>query len=236
MPSCARTCGWNCSTNSLRASACASSLSVTSAAYAALATAGSKNCTFARPCDLAEYIAVSACLMSSSDVCPSPGKIATPSDGVTEIVRPSASTGASMTVSSCAATSATWRRDSMPGSSTMNSSPPKRATRSVGAQVGGDAIGQRLQQRVADQVAERIVDALEVVEVDEQQRQRLAVLARRRHQALELLVEAQRGWAGRSASRGAPCSGCAPARHGGRGCRARWSCAAARRCASSCAR
>ena len=51
--------------------------------------------------------------------------------------------------------------------STANSSPPRRATTSLVAdgahQPGGDAA----QQLVADRVAERVVDALEVVEVDE---------------------------------------------------------------------
>ena len=50
--------------------------------------------------------------------------------------------------------------------------------------------GHRLQQRVADQVAERVVDALEVVEVDEQQRQRAwPQRARRSQQRLEVLHE-----------------------------------------------
>ena len=58
-----------------------------------------------------------------------------------------------------------------------------------GAQAGGDAQRHRLQQPVAGQVAERIVDALEVVEVDEQQRQRRAVLAAGVRQLLEVLDE-----------------------------------------------
>ena len=46
------------------------------------------------------------------------------------------------------------------------------------AQACGDARGHGLQQAVADEVPQRIVDALEVVEVDEQQRQRRVGRAR----------------------------------------------------------
>ena len=95
----------------------------------------SKHWWLARPRDLARYIALSAFLISSSGVLASPGKTATPIDGVTEIGRPSALTGTSIAASSLRATSSTsWRCcscDGPPCSSTMNSSPPKRATRSV---------------------------------------------------------------------------------------------------------
>jgi len=85
----------------------------------------------ARPRAFARYIAVSAFLISSSAVWPSCGNIEMPTDGVTEISRPSAFTGTSIAASSFCVASSTSARCSTPGSSTMNSSPPKRATRSV---------------------------------------------------------------------------------------------------------
>ncbi len=59
----------------------------------------------------------------------------------------------------------------------------------AGAQRAGDAACHRLQQRIAGKVAERVVHALEVVEVDEQQRERGAARAGLRHQRLGLLDE-----------------------------------------------
>ena len=59
------------------------------------------------------------------------------------------------------------------------------------AQAVGEPRGHGGEQRVADEVAERVVDALEVVEVDEQQRQPRALAARQLHEPLELVVEAR---------------------------------------------
>ena len=64
-------------------------------------------------------------------------------------------------------------RPSIAGSSksstiTMNSSPPRRASRSVSRSAVDSDCGHLLQQLVADPVAERVVDVLEAVEVDEQ--------------------------------------------------------------------
>ena len=54
------------------------------------------------------------------------------------------------------------------GTTTTNSSPPNRPTRSDGAQHRGDAVGDERQDLVARRVPEGVVDQLEVVEVDEQ--------------------------------------------------------------------
>ena len=55
----------------------------------------------------------------------------------------------------------------------MNSSPPRRARKAAAAGGSVQAPGHVLQHPVAETVAERIVDGLEVVDVDEQQRQLL---------------------------------------------------------------
>ena len=62
---------------------------------------------------------------------------------------------------------------------TMNSSPPKRLTlmRSVGE--GGELLGHGVDQAVADRMAERVVDALEIVEVEDDQRAAAVVVAGR---------------------------------------------------------
>ena len=59
----------------------------------------------------------------------------------------------------------------------MNSSPPWRLTVVAGADRVEQATRDRAQEPVAHVMAERIVDGLEVVEVDEQQRD-LAAVAR----------------------------------------------------------
>ena len=61
---------------------------------------------------------------------------------------------------------------SRPASSTTNSSPPSRATRSVGRIPLGQHPGHLDQHRVADEVAERVVDGLERVDVDHEDRHR----------------------------------------------------------------
>ena len=76
------------------------------------------------------------------------------------------------------------------------------------ARAAAQAVGDQLEQFVADRMAERIVDALELIEIEAQHREALAAL-----DALELVIQplAQRarGWADRSARRGAPCGRCA---------------------------
>ena len=90
-----------------------------------------------------------------------------------------------------------------------NSSPPKRATVSTGRTAEAIRGAIVAQQRVADLVAERVVDDLEVVEVDEQHRQRPR--ARGGPARARGGRTAACGWAGRSARRAAP-GGAAAAR------------------------
>ena len=73
-------------------------------------------------------------------------------------------------------------------SSTQNSSPPQRAATSRGAQRAGDALGHAAQHRVAGRVAVGVVDALEVVDVEQQHGGRPA-LGRRGAARLQLLGE-----------------------------------------------
>ena len=72
-----------------------------------------------------------------------------------------------------------------------NSSPPKRATVSLGAQLAVQARADRAQQLVAGVVAERVVEHLQVVEVEEEQRDAAAV-ARRARERVAQAVEQQR--------------------------------------------
>ena len=58
-----------------------------------------------------------------------------------------------------------------PGSTSANSSPPSRVGTSASRAAGAQHLGEAAQDVVAGVVAERVVDALEVVEVDHQQRQ-----------------------------------------------------------------
>ena len=66
--------------------------------------------------------------------------------------------------------SASAVRSSTSSQTTTNSSPPSRATVSAGRTAAAIRPAERDQQRVAGGMAEEVVDALEVVEVDEQHR------------------------------------------------------------------
>ena len=57
------------------------------------------------------------------------------------------------------------------------------------AQHFAQAIGDRTQQLVAAGMTQRIVDLLELIEVDEQQRRQLLGIVRNRQQALDLVAE-----------------------------------------------
>ena len=74
---------------------------------------------------------------------------------------------------------------------TMNSSPPSRASRSDLAQRGGERGADALQELVADPVPERVVDVLEPVEVDEQHADATAAALRLRDRLREPLVQQQ---------------------------------------------
>ena len=71
------------------------------------------------------------------------------------------------------------------GSSTANSSPPKRATRSVGRKYSRSASATAIEHAVAGDVAVLVVECFEVVDVDHHQAQRLLAVQRARHLALE---------------------------------------------------
>ena len=77
------------------------------------------------------------------------------------------------------AVTASAARPSASSKSSANSSPPKRATVSSGPHAGRQALGHAGEQHVAGRVAERVVDRLEVVEVEEGDRQRPLVSGRR---------------------------------------------------------
>ena len=79
-------------------------------------------------------------------------------------------------------------------SSTVNSSPPRRASSRIWPAGGAQARGDALQHAVAEAVAEGVVDGLEVVDVHEQQRQALPV-AGARQRAGRGAPTAGGGWA-----------------------------------------
>ena len=74
---------------------------------------------------------------------------------------------------------------------TTNSSPPRRPSASASRTTPSEPRGDRAQQFIADAVPERVVDRLEVVEVDEQRRDRCLAAARAREHLLDA-VEDQR--------------------------------------------
>ncbi len=61
-------------------------------------------------------------------------------------------------------------RSRTPSSTTANSSPPRRATASLGRTALAHPCGELLQHLIADRVAMLVVDRLEVIEVDVEQR------------------------------------------------------------------
>ena len=79
----------------------------------------------------------------------------------------------------------------------MNSSPPMRVTRSVGLHVGAQTLGDLDEQLVAVAVAERVVDQLEAVEVEEEQRDVGVVDGRLLQQLRRGAAPSCGGWAGR---------------------------------------
>ena len=92
---------------------------------------------------------------------------------------------------------------------TMNSSPPRRASRSVSRSAVGSAARHVLQQLVADPVTERVVDVLEAVEVDEQHADAAAAALAPARSPASAARAASGGWAARSARRASPCTAAA---------------------------
>ena len=91
--------------------------------------------------------------------------------------------------SSCCASAAAAARPVSGSSSSTNSSPPTRATCRARLDRAAQALRQRLQQLVADTAAEGIVDGLEAVQPDEEQRHRLSARRRLRCAAASSRVE-----------------------------------------------
>ena len=87
--------------------------------------------------------------------------------------------------------SATRRASRSPvsGRRIANSSPPSRASESDSRRRSPRTSGDLLQHLVAGEVAEGVVDRLEVVDVDQQQRPGRHLAARARHLGLDLLLE-----------------------------------------------
>src|SRR4029078_4125763 len=136
------------------------------------------------PCSFTWYIASSAAWIRPSVECATSGSVATPTDTVRWMLRPSPCRNL------CALTrsrmrSPTAAAPSLPvsGRISANSSPPKRATTSVSRALWRISPAASTRARLptpapsthgaaAIEVAVRVVDRLEPVEIDEQQRQR----------------------------------------------------------------
>jgi hypothetical protein len=82
----------------------------------------------------------------------------------------------------------------------------QRLRRQRGPQTGGDGD----QERVTGDVAEAVVDDLEAVEVDQEDRDGVATTPVGGNRLLEPLDEARPGWEGRSGGRGRPGAPTAP--------------------------
>ena len=147
------------------------------------------------PSRLAWYIATSACLSRGGKSMAVPASTGIAGD---------ADAGVDLDVGISSSTNGSWRARLQPlgrrtvaapesavsAMTTANSSPPRRASRSVGAQAGvREASPELRQQEVAGVVAERVVELLEAVEVDHRDRQRGRAVRRRRAPALQALVE-----------------------------------------------
>ena len=110
---------------------------------------------------------MSARWISVSTPVPCAGWQAMPMLASTSSVRPSIENGSRRPASSWRATTLASPGRRRAGSSTPNSSPPRRATVSRSPSDCLEAVRDLLQQAVARVVAERVVDLLEVIEVDQ---------------------------------------------------------------------
>ena len=77
----------------------------------------------------------------------------------------------------------------MPGSSSVNSSPPEPRHRVALAHAGQEPLRDRAQQLVARGLAQRVVHLLEAVEVDEEERHAVAIAVRLGQSDLEPVLE-----------------------------------------------
>ena len=127
-----------------------------------------KSSTRSLPASLAWYMAVSASRSSASGSA-SPGA-ATRQPMLTRTWRrwPATSNGSDSAPRMRPAVIVAPRLVARRAHSTVNSSPPSRATRSLLAHGAAQALGDLDQQPVAGLVAEAVVDDLEVVEVEEE--------------------------------------------------------------------
>ena len=119
-------------------------------------------------------------------------------------IAPATSTGASRAPSRrCDDGRRVRRRRGCRSSRMPNSSPPRRAARSVVAQAAAEPLADGDQQVVAGRVTEAVVDGLEVVEVEEQGRDGPGAVPRGQGR-LGLARRSGGGWRVRSAGRGTP--------------------------------
>ena len=102
------------------------------------------------------------------------------------------------------AISTTSRSEVRSSNRNVNSSPPNRATVSIGRSIVLQPLAERRQQPVAGGVTERVVDLLEVVEVEEQDRELRRPSAGRARARRRGGRGTAHGWGGRSAGRAAP--------------------------------
>jgi hypothetical protein len=76
----------------------------------------------------------------------------------------------------------------------VNSSPPMRGERVAAAHAVAQAVGGLAQHGIPERVPRGVVDVLEVVEVDEQQRDSRCLATCVRHASRQLLHETAAGW------------------------------------------
>ena len=128
------------------------------------------------PESLTRYIATSAARTNSSAEAATSGSVATPTDAVRRTFKPVAREEADAPPRAPGRDRPTAAAPSEPvsGRTIANSSPPNRATMSVSRARPANHRRGFDQGPAAGQVAVRVVDALEPVEVEEQQRQRTA--------------------------------------------------------------
>ena len=135
------------------------------------------------------YIWPSARARSSPGVSPSCGKSAQPIDASISTRPPSTRYGRRRALRRRPTSAAASSSLDVPSESTTNSSPPTRATVSMPRTTACEPLGDHAQDGVAGLVAADVVDALEPVEVDDEQRERLGRPLGARERLLDPVVE-----------------------------------------------